>query len=147
MRVALLALPFLLVATPAMAQQPKALQQPIAVPPELSDPRTAERLGRMAQALGKALMDLPVGEIEAIAEGREPTAADRRRTVRDSGRKQDPDFDRDLQQQLAQAKPMMEASVKALAAAMPAMMQSLQQAGEALERATANMPSPTYPKR
>jgi hypothetical protein len=28
-----------------------------------------------------------------------------------------------------------------------AMMQSMQQAGEALERATTNLPDPTYPKR
>jgi hypothetical protein len=97
--------------------------------------------------LGKALMNLPVGELEAIAEGRQPTAADRRRTVRDSGRAEDPNFERDLEQQLSQARPMMEASMKAMSAALPAMMQSLQQAGEALERATANMPSPSYPKR
>jgi hypothetical protein len=42
---------------------------------------------------------------------------------------------------------MMEQSLKALSGALPAMMQGLQQAGQALERATANMPDPTYPKR
>ena len=147
MRVALLALPLLLAASPAIAQQPAPLQQPMTVPPELTDPRTAERLAQMTEVLGKALMNLPVGELEAIAEGRQPTAADRRRTVRDSGRAKDPNFERDLQQQLTQAKPMLESSMKALTAALPAMMQGLQQAGEALERATANMPSPTYPKR
>ncbi len=138
MRVALLALPLFLVGSPVMAQA-----APIQLPPELSDPRTAQRLGQMTQALGRALLDLPVGELEAIAQGRPPTAADRRRTIRDS----DPNLERDLQQQLAQAQPMTEASMKALSTALPAMMQSLQQAGEALERATANMPSPNYPKR
>ncbi len=147
MRIALLALPLLLSASPAIAQQPAPLQQPIRVPPELSDPRMAERLGQMTQALGKALLNLPVGELEAIAEGRQPTPADRRRTVRDSGRERNPNFERDVQQQLTQAGPTMEASMKALSTALPAMMQSLQQAGEALERATANMPSPNYPKR
>jgi hypothetical protein len=147
MRVALLALPLFLTASPAMAQQPAPQQQPLKVPPELSDPRMADRLSQMSQVLGKALMNLPVGELEAIAEGRQPTAADRRRTVRDSGRAEDPNFERDLEQQLSQARPMMEASMKAMSAALPAMMQSLQQAGEALERATANMPSPSYPKR
>ena len=141
----------MLAASPALAQQPapqQRLQVPVQpVPPELSDPRLAERLGQITQVLGKALMNLPVGEIEAIAEGRQPTAADRRRTVRESGRKGDPNFERDLEQQLANARPMMETSLKALSAAMPAIMQSLQQAGQALERATANMPSPTYPKR
>ncbi len=152
MRVALLAIPLLLIGSPVMAQsapqQRPAPQQPrFQVPPELSDPRMAERLGQMTQVLGRALLNLPVGELEAIAEGRQPTAADRRRTVRDSGREKDPNFERDLQQQMAQARPMMEASMKALSAALPAMMQSLNQAGEALERATANMPSPNYPKR
>ena len=146
MRVASFALPLLLIASPAVAQTP-AKQAPLQVPPELSDPEMAERLGKMSQALGKALLDLPVGELEAIAEGREPTAADRRRTVRDSGRAHDPDFDRDFQQQMAGAGPMIEQSMKAMAAALPAMMQGLEQARDALERATANMPSPTYPKR
>ena len=146
MRVALVALPLLFLATPAAAQQAGPAQQP-RIPPELSDPRMAERLGQMTQVLGWALMNLPVGELEAIAEGRQPTAADRRRTVRESGRRQDPNFERNVQEQLAQARPMMEASMKALSAALPAMMQGLEQAGEALDRATANMPSPSYPRR
>lgn len=146
MRVALLALPLLLAGSPAMAQS--APRQPqLQVPPELSDPRMAERLGQMTQVLGKVLLDMPVGELEAIAEGRQPTAADRRRTVRDSARDKDPSFERDFQQQMAQARPMMEASMRAMSTALPAMMQGLQQAAEALERATANMPSPSYPKR
>ncbi len=142
MRVALLALPLLLIGAPAMAQSAPQ-QPPLQIPPELSDPRMAERLGQMSQVLGRALLNLPVGELEAIAQGRQPTAADRRRTIRDH----DPKLERDLQQQLARAQPMMEASMKALSTALPAMMQSLQQAGEALERATANLPSPNYPKR
>ena len=151
MRAASLLLPLLLAASPALAQQP-APQQRIQVPtqpvpPELSDPRMAERLGQITQILGKALLDLPVGEIEAVAEGRQPTAADRRRTVRESARTGDPNLERDLDRRLTQARPMMETSLKALSAAMPAIMQSLEQAGQALERATANMPSPTYPKR
>lgn len=146
MRVALLALPLLLAGSPAMAQS--APRQPqLQVPPELSDPRMAERLGQMTQVLGKVLLDMPVGELEAIAEGRQPAAADRRRTVRDSARDKDPSFERDFQQQMAQARPMMEASMRAMSTALPAMMQGLQQAAEALERATANMPSPSYPKR
>jgi len=155
MRLAYLALPLLLAGSPVLAQaapqqqrlQVPAREAPLQVPPELTDPRTAERLARMTQALGNAFLNLPVGELEAIAEGREPTAADRRRTLRDSGRAGDPNFERDFQQQLAQAGPIMQTSMKAMSAALPAMMQALQQAGEALERATANLPSPTYPKR
>ena len=141
MRTALIAIPLLLAASPALAQRPAA--KPQTVPPELTDPRMGERLGRMTEVLGKALLDLPVGELEAIAEGRQPSAADRRRTVRDT----DPDLSRDVQQQIAQARPVMESSLKALTAALPAMLKSLEQAGQALDRAAANLPSPTYPKR
>jgi hypothetical protein len=68
-------------------------------------------------------------------------------TVRDIERRNDPNFDRDFQQRIAQAKPMVQQSMKALSDALPAMMQGLQQAGSALERAAAKMPDPTYPKR
>ena len=148
MRVASLALPLLLVAAPAAAQSAPPQQQPQSrVPPALSDPAVAERLARMSQVLGKALLNMPAGELQAIADGRQPTAAERRRTVRDYGRANDPNFERDLEQQLSQAQPMMEASMRALSAALPSMMKSLEQAGAALERATNNMPSPNYPKR
>ena len=104
--------------------------------------------GRLLRLGGRVVknaagFDLPVGELEAIAEGRQPSAADRRRTVRDT----DPDLSRDVQQQIAQARPVMESSLKALTAALPAMLKSLEQAGQALDRAAANLPSPTYPKR
>jgi len=68
-------------------------------------------------------------------------------TVRDMARKDDPNFDRNFQRQMAQTGPMMRQSMKALGDAIPAMMQGLSQAGKALERAAANMPDPTYPKR
>jgi hypothetical protein len=67
--------------------------------------------------------------------------------VRDLGRRDDPNFDRKFQEQIAATTPMIQQSMKALADALPAMMQGLQQAGRAIERARANMPDPTYPKR
>ena len=147
MRVALLALPLLMAASPAIAQSAPVQPRQLQVPREFSDPRVAEQLARMTEVLGKALLNLPSGELEAIAEGREPTAADRQRTVRDAGRRRDPNFDRDFQQQIAQSRPIIESSMRAMSTALPALMQSLERVGEALERATANMPSPTYPKR
>jgi len=42
---------------------------------------------------------------------------------------------------------MIEHGMNALSTALPAMTQALQQAGKAIERAAANMPDPTYPKR
>ena len=152
MRTSLILLPLMIAAAPAVAQTPApAPAVPLAPPAEiqraLTDPAMAERLSNAMQALSKAFLNLPVGEVQAALEGRKPTAAERRMTVRDAGRRDDRNFERDFQRQMAQSKPLIEAQMRALAQALPAMMQSLQQAGQALERATANMPDPTYPKR
>ena len=150
MRTSLLVLPLALIAAPALAQAPSAPAAPpeaITIPPELTDPAMAERLARMMQSMSKAFLDLPVGEIEAAAEGRPVTRADRRRTLRELGRKDDPNFERNLDQTLANSRVAIQASMKAMAAALPAMMKGLAEASRELEKATANMPSPTYPKR
>jgi hypothetical protein len=96
------------------------------------------------------MLDLPVGELQAAVEGREPSAADKRRTIRDmAGR--DPDLERKVERQVADAVPRMQAGMKAMAASVPAMARALEQAAEQMEssidRATANMPTPGYPKR
>lgn len=150
-------LPLALIASPAVAQTqstpsqsrpaPAAPPETIAVTPELTDPAMAERLGRMMQALSKAFLNLPVGEIEAAAQGRPATRADRRRTVRELGRQEDPNFEKNLDRELAESRVLMQASMKAFAAALPAMMKGLAEAGREIERATANLPSPNYPKR
>ena len=149
MRTQLLLFPLLLSATPALAQlpAPAAPQAPVEVQRALADPAMANRLADMMQALSKAFLNLPIGEVQAAAEGRKPTAAERRLTVRDVGRRDDPNFERNLERQLANSRPMIEASMKALSQALPAMMQGMQQAGQALERAATNMPDPTYPRR
>ena len=153
MRAFPLILPLALAASPALAQTSPApapsplAPQTITVPPALTDPAMAEKLPRMMQAMSKAFLELPVGEIEAAAEGRPATRADRRRTLRQLGRAEDPNFERNLQRDIANAKPMIEASMKAMANALPAMMKGLSEAGRELEKATANLPSPNYPKR
>ena len=148
----LLILPLLLIAAPAAARsgatrdsgQSAAPREPIVIPPELTSPETAKKLGKMVGPLSKALMSLPVGEIEAIAEGREPTAADKRRTVRDmAGR----DGARDIERELANAGPVIEQSMKRLTAMLPVLMRSLEGLGAELEKATVNMPQPGYPNR
>jgi hypothetical protein len=136
----LILLPLLMSATPAFAQPPE-------VPRELTDPATADRIAGGIQGMSQALLDLRVGALQAAIEGRRPTASDRRLTVRDLGRREDPDFDRKLNQQIADAKPMIHQSMKALNDALPAVMQELEQAQQSIERAIANMPDPTYPKR
>jgi hypothetical protein len=149
MSVALFASPALAQTTvqPAPTPAPVAADQTITVPPALTDPAMADKLARMMQAMSKAFLELPVGEIEAAAEGRPATRADRRRTLRQLGRSEDPNFERNIQRDIANAKPMIEASMKAMATALPAMMKGLSEAGRELEKATANLPSPNYPKR
>jgi hypothetical protein len=148
MRSTLALLPLLAFATPALAQAQAAPAPPaIQLPHELTDPATADKVANVMQALSKAFLDLPVGQVQAAVEGRQPTSAERRMTVRDMARRDDPNFDRKFQRQIAQTGPMMRQSMKALSDALPAMMQGLQQASQAIERAAANMPDPTYPKR
>jgi hypothetical protein len=151
MRAFQLILPLALAASPALAQNKPATApaapQTITVPPALTDPAMAEKLARMMQAMSKTFLELPVGEIEAAAEGRPATRADRKRTVRSVGSAEDPNFERNLQRDLANSKPMIEASLKAMAAALPAMMKGLSEAGRELDKATANLPAPNYPKR
>ena len=160
MRSKLILFPLLICAAPALAQapaspataapqaaQPAVPQVPVDMQRALNDPAMADRLANAMQALSKAFLNLPAGEVQAALEGRKPTAAERRQTVRQMGRRDDPNFERNLQQHLANSRPMIEASMKALSAALPAMLQGMQAAGQALERATANMPDPTYPKR
>ena len=147
---ALLACPALAQTKPAPAPAPaprQAAPQTITVPPALTDPAMTDKLARMMQAMSKTFLELPVGEIEAAAEGRPATRADRRRTVRQLGRAEDPNFERNLQRDLANSKPMIEASMKAMAAALPAMMKGMSEAGRELDKATANIPVPNYPKR
>jgi hypothetical protein len=141
MRALLFALPLALIAVPAMAAPKEAPQ----LPPEFSDPAMADKLGKMMGALTRSLMNMPVGELEAAAQGREPTAADRTKTVRD--RLGGPDAERQVEAQVAASGRQMQAMTKALVASLPAIMASLEGVEKELERATANLPDPTYPKR
>jgi hypothetical protein len=149
MRRSLFLIPLLAVAAPLYAQEPApAASLPTAdIQQALNDPATADRVANAMQALSKAFLDLPAGEVQAALEGRKPTAAEKKLTVRDLGRRDDPNFDRNFQRQIAESKPMIQQSMKALNQAMPAIVQGLGQAQQALERAVANMPQPGYPKR
>lgn len=138
--------PLALIAAPAAAAPPPEAEQ-IRIPPQLTDPAMAERLGDMVQVLSRAFLDLPIGEVRAAAEGRPATEAERRLTVRDVGRLDDPNFERNLERQVVQSKPMIRESINALAKSLPAMSRGLSEAARELERATANMPQPNYPRR
>ena len=140
MRALLFALPLALAPMPASAAPADSR-----LPPELTDPAMADKLGRMMGSLTKALMDMPIGELEASVQGREPTAADRNKRVRDSigG----PDAERQVEAEIAASGRQMQAMTKALVASLPTIMASLEGVERELERATANLPDPTYPKR
>ena len=143
MRKILIALPLLLCATPAFAQQ----GPPPMLPPELTDPETVHQLAGTLQELSHALMNVRVGEARAALEGRDATPRERNQTVGDLVRRKDPNFDRHLHQQIASVEPQVERGMQAVNRALPALMQSLDDAERAVDRAVANMPDPTYPRR
>jgi len=141
MRKSLIILPFLLTSSPAFAQ---AVPQ---LPPELTDPATAQRLTNSMQALSSALLNMRVGEVAAALEGRPATPEERNLTVGDLARRDDPDFDRHFHDQIASVGPTMQRSIKAMIRALPEISRDLKDVRKSLERAIANMPDPNYPKR
>ena len=151
MRTGLVLLPLLLCAAPALAQTGApanhADTQAIQLPLELADPATADRLADAMQSMSQALLDLRVGRLQAALEGRQATPEDRNLTVRDLARRGDPAFEKRLQQRIAEARPKMERSLKALNEAMPEVTEDLQRAQRSIERAISNLPDPNYPRR
>src|SRR5690348_12798268 len=108
MRVQLMLVPLALCAAPALAQSaPVARPEVAQIPPQLADPATADRLADAVQSLSDALLDLKVGGMQAALEGRKATPAEKKRTVRDLARRDDPDIDRHLDERIAQAKPVI----------------------------------------
>jgi predicted outer membrane protein len=142
MRIHLALVPLLVLAAPAVAAQPEPQ-----LPPQLTDPTTAERLTNVMQTLSNAFLNVKVGSVEAAIEGREASPREKNLTVRDLARRDDPNFDRNFQQHIAQVGPTMQRGMKALNRALPEVMKSLDDAKRSLDRAAANLPDPTYPKR
>ena len=151
MRISVTLLPLALCAAPCAAQQFPSAPPPappiVQLPPELTDPATADRLADAMQGLSQALLDMRVGAIRAALEGRAPTPAERNMRVGDLARRNDPDFDRHLHQQIAAAKPKVEQGIRALNGALPEINADLEHARQSLERALANLPDPNYPRR
>ncbi len=142
MRAFLVVVPALLAASPALAAQP--IPAPV-LPPVLTDPAMADQLGRVAGAVTRSLMNLPVGEVEAAIEGRPPTRADRARTVRDSIG--DPQVEQRIEQQAAASGRTIQAAGQALSRSLPAILGAIDGARDEIERAVGNLPSPNYPRR
>ena len=144
MRLHLLALPLAAAAAaPVAAQEPAPTADEMRLPPEMSDPRLADRLVDTLQVLSKAFLSLPAGEVEAALEGRPATSADRTRTIAsETGLTEN-----ELKRKLDESRPAMKGAQKALIAAIPPMMKGFAEAQKEFEKAAANMPQPGYPKR
>ena len=143
MRVAHFALPLAALVTPTVAAAAPAPEETAEIQRQLSDPKWADRLTDAMLAMSKALMNMPVGEVEAAVQGRQPTVADKRRTVEsETGMSE-----QQLRRQIEDSRPAMEAGMKAMAAALPAIMKGFSDAQRELEKASANVPRPDYPKR
>jgi hypothetical protein len=110
-------------------------------------PEDVDRLADSMQSLSRALLDMKVGGVQAAIEGRKPTRTERNLAVRDLGRRNDPNFDRNIEQQIASARPKLEQSVRALNEALPEITHDLQNAQRSIERAMSNLPDPNYPRR
>ena len=139
-----LVLPLLLCASPAFAQEaPPAIQ----LPPELTDPAVAMQMARTVQALSTALLNIRVGDMRAALEGRDATPVERNMTVGDIVRRNDPDFDRHMQEQVATVGPKIQRSMRAINRALPELMRDVDDVQRSVERAVSNLPDPSYPRR
>ena len=103
----------------------------------------ADRLTDTMVAMSRAFLNMPVGEVEAAIEGRVPTASDRRKTLRNETGM----TERDVRQQIESTRPAMQAGMRAVQAALPSIMKGLTDAKQELDRASANIPRPDYPRR
>jgi hypothetical protein len=142
-------LPFVLfaaVASPVAAQvapRPPEAPRQSELPPEITDGRMIDQIGSMVGALTKAFLDLPVGELEAAVENRPATRADRQRTVRSVTGTDE----RDVAASIEEGKGTVVAGGQAVARSLPVIREALNKAGEEIDRATANIPQPGYPRR
>jgi hypothetical protein len=144
MRKSLILLPLLLCATPAVAQEAPPMVQ---LPPELTDPAAAMKLARTMQAVSTALLNIRVGDMRAALEGREATPRERNQTLGDIVRRKDPNFDRDVQREVATVGPKIQRSMRAINRALPQVVQDVDDAQRSLDRAVSNLPDPNYPRR
>ncbi len=146
MRKNLILMPLLICASPALGQDfppPAAIQ----LPPELTDPAAAMKLARTMQAVSSALLNIRVGDMRAALEGREATPRERNETVGDIVRRKDPNFDRDVQREVATVGPKVMRGMQVVNRALPQVMQDVDDAQRSLERAVSNLPDPNYPRR
>lgn len=144
MRKSLIILPLLLVATPAFGQEAPPVVQ---LPRELTDPAAQMRLAARLQSISSALLSVRVGDVAAALEGREPTSAERNVTIGDLVRRKDPNFDHDVANEVATVGPKLQRSMQTLSRTLPRVMRDVADAQRSIDRAVANLPDPSYPRR
>ena len=126
---------------------PPYAEPPIAMPRALTDPAMADRLGRTMGAMAHAVMNIPVGEMQAAIEGRPATRADRNRRVGDVAGPDGRAMADHVAGSGAATGRAMQAAGRAMIGALPAILQAVRGAESEIERATSNLPDPTYPRR
>ena len=113
MRKSLILVPLLLASSPALAQSAPQL------PPQLTDPATAQRLTDAMQSMSAALLNMRIGEVRAALEGRPPAPGERNLTVGDLASRDDPDFERHLHEQIPGVAPQMQGGIEDVNKALP----------------------------
>jgi hypothetical protein len=137
-------LPLVIAVLAATATSPALAEAPAPqLPPEILDGRMLDQLGNVAGVLTKALLNLPVGEVQAAIENRPVTPKDRQKTVATEMGADARTIDKDVER----GKVAVKQGGQALVRALPVITRELSRVGEQLDRAVANMPSPAYPKR
>ena len=126
---------------------PPYAEPPIEMPRALTDPTLADKLGRTMGAMAHAVMNIPVGEMQAAIEGRPVTRADRNRRVGDVAGPDGRAMADHVAGNGAATGRAMQAAGRAMIGALPAILQAVRGAESEIERATANLPDPTYPRR
>ena len=120
---------------------------PIEMPRALTDQAMADKLGRTMGAMAHAVMNIPVGEMQAAIEGRPVTRADRNRRVGDVAGPDGRAMADHVAGNGAATGRAMQAAGRAMIGALPAILQAVRGAESEIERATSNLPDPTYPRR
>ena len=134
-------------APPAPYADAPSAPPPIEMPRALTDPAMADKLGRTMGAMAHAVMNIPVGEMQAAIEGRPATRADRNRRVGDVAGPDGRAMADHVAGSGAATGRAMQAAGRAMIGALPAILQAVRGAESEIERATANLPDPTYPRR
>lgn len=88
----------------------------------LDDPDLPEKAARSTEALVAVLETLPIGNIEAAIDGREPTDADRVRTLGDVIDVDGREIGGELAMAIAENRPRIEAGIDAAVVTLPALL-------------------------